>query len=555
MSLSLPARRTAPRRTAARTQPAGRVLLRPLAAVLVGGLLLMAGGCRASSLPDVPLSSAGAAAPEPSPLPLPAAAEPLHWPAPTAAAMDSAAPVLWVALAAQLGPAPGVDAAAASPLSLAAASGALTLIDARGQRFMAPNLVLHWRREPLAEPFQLRRHVLGPYASFESAEQAALQWRAQGAAAVIAKPKDWEVWAPTSAPEPQGELPRLEERRETQRLVLELRRAAGTVTLQGPIAIQAPGGLLWKAGTYAGPFLLQADAYGRWSLVEQVPLERYLEGVVPHEIGAGSPPAALEAQAVLARTWAVRNRHRFAVDGYHLCADTQCQVYSDPRQAGAPVRRAIAVSRHQVLATGGQPIHAVYHASNGGVAAGFEEVWSGDPLPYLRPFLDGPAPFAARFPLPLAASALPALLQGGGLAWGGDHPVFRWQRQLSAAQLVAALGAGADRVGTPRRLVVLERGPSGRVLALAIEGSAGTRVLRLDAIRRTLRQLPSTLFTVTPSGADRWLVEGGGFGHGAGLSQAGAIDLARRGWSSRQILEHYYPGTALTPLGSLGGAP
>ena len=103
--------------------------------------------------------------------------------------------------------------------------------------------------------------------------------------------------------------------------------------------------------------------------------------------------------------------------------------------------------------------------------------------------------------------------------------------------------------------LVLERGPSGRVLALAIEGSAGTRVLRLDAIRRTLRQLPSTLFTVTPSGADRWLVEGGGFGHGAGLSQAGAIDLARRGWSSRQILEHYYPGTALTPLGSLGGAP
>ena len=68
--------------------------------------------------------------------------------------------------------------------------------------------------------------------------------------------------------------------------------------------------------------------------MEQVPIERYLEGVVPHEIGAGSPPAALQAQTVLARTWALANSHRFAIDGYHLCSDTQCQVYSDPRIAG-----------------------------------------------------------------------------------------------------------------------------------------------------------------------------------------------------------------------------
>ena len=100
----------------------------------------------------------------------------------------------------------------------------------------------------------------------------------------------------------------------------------------------APQGLRWQGGVFAGPFRLQADASDRWTLVEQVPLERYLLGVVPHEIGAGSPPAALAAQAVLARTWALRNRQRFAVDGYHLCADTQCQVYGDPRQAGAAVR-------------------------------------------------------------------------------------------------------------------------------------------------------------------------------------------------------------------------
>ena len=72
-------------------------------------------------------------------------------------------------------------------------------------------------------------------------------------------------------------------------------------------------------------------------------------------------------------------------------------------------------------------------------------------------------------------------------------------------------------------------------------------MLRLDAIRRTLRQLPSTLFVVRQQAPGLWLFDGGGFGHGAGLSQAGAIDLASRGWSRQQILEHYYPGTVLQP--------
>jgi SpoIID/LytB domain protein len=428
----------------------------------------------------------------------------------------------------------------------------LTLIDAEGRRFMAPELVLHWRREPLPAPVEIRRRVLGPFASFESAEQAADLWRRQGVRPVIAHPADWEVWAPAAAAPPEGFTSRLEERRETGRLALELRRADGVVPLTGPLRIEAPAGLRWGDGLYAGPFRLQADAYGSWSLVEQVPLERYLEGVVPHEIGAASPAAALAAQAVLARTWAVRNSHRFAVDGYHLCADTQCQVYSDPRHAGTAIRAAIAASRHRVLVWQGEPIHAVYHATNGGVAAGFEEVWSGEPRPYLRTFADGPAPFQARFPIPLAAGTVAALLADGGQAYGADHPRFRWRRSLTAGEISAALGKEAAAVGTPRELKVLERGPSGRVVALEIVGSAGTKVLRLDAIRRTLRRLPSTLFTVTPAGSGGWQVEGGGFGHGAGLSQAGAISLARAGWSSSAILQRYYPGTELRPLGDPG---
>jgi SpoIID/LytB domain protein len=336
-----------------------------------------------------------------------------------------------------------------------------------------------------------------------------------------------------------------------QRRVLQGRSAGAWRSLVGPVLLQAPQGLRWQGGVFAGPFRLQADASDRWSLVEQVLLERYLLGVVPHEIGAGSPPAALAAQAVLARTWALRNRARFAVDGYHLCADTQCQVYADPRQAGAAVRQAVAATAGRVLAWRSQPIHAVYHASNGGVAAGLEEAWDVDPVPYLRPFADGDPAFVAQTPLPVTAASLPALLRQAQGVYGLDHPLFRWQRTLTAAGIEAALGARGLAVGgAPRSLKVLERGASGRALALEIVGKQ-TVVLRRDAIRRTLRTLPSTLFTLSSSQPGVWLVRGGGFGHGVGLSQAGAIDLARRGWSTETILKHYYPGVDLKPLEAL----
>jgi SpoIID/LytB domain protein len=512
-------------------RPPGRWLARRPALLVC--LLLLNGGCQAAD--QVPA--------------------PLQWPVAPPPSLQSENPVLWVALAARLGPRAsgqaGNSAAATAPLHLQAATGTLTLEDGAGQRFSAQQVTLHWRWQPLPQPFLIRRRVLGPFASYESAEAAARPWATGGQQPVIARPLDWEVWAPADASDPPGRSARLVELRETRRLGLEIRRPKGVMVLEGPIQLQAPGGLRWGTGIYRGPFRLLPDAHGGWSLLEEVPLERYLEGVVPHEIGAGSPPAALAAQTVLARTWAVRNQGRYRADGYHLCADTQCQVYSDPVQASPAVRQAITTSRGQVLAADDQPIHAVYHASNGGVAAGLEEAWEVDPVPYLRPFADGSVAFQGRNPLPITAQSLPGLIRNGQGAYGMDHPLFRWQRTLTGGAISTALASRGLSVGLPRTLKVLERGPSGRALAVEIAGSQATVVLRRDAIRRTLRQLPSTLFTLAPSQGGAWLLQGGGFGHGAGLSQAGAIDLARRGWTVEAILKHYYPGATLQPLGAL----
>ncbi len=460
--------------------------------------------------------------------------------------------VLWVSLADHLGRGTVPQRSAPLLTLISADQAPIQLLDRNGSVVAdGQTLRFSWRLVPLETPGTVGRRVIGPLASFESAERLAKRWRDQGVEAKVAHPDEWEVWAPLDAPD----LPGVPLRDVTFAIAAEVRPVLegpeGGRTLQGPLQVQAPGGLRWKGGVMRGPFRLQADAYGSWTLLEQVPLERYLEGVVPHEIGAGSPAAALQAQAVLARTWALANSHRFSIDGYHLCSDTQCQVYSDPRQASVTVREAIRATSGEVLRWEGQPIHAVYHATNGGISASAEEAWAMDPLPYVRVQPDGSQAWQEPTVLPLQSSeGVKALLQRRDGAYGAGHPRFRWTRNYSAGQLAQALAAAGKGNALPIKVSVQARGPSGRVLALAIErdGDASSVVLRLDAIRRTLRRLPSTLFVLQPQTPGVWQFQGGGFGHGVGLSQAGAIDLASRGWTAQRILQHYYPGARLEPV-------
>ncbi len=447
----------------------------------------------------------------------------------------------------------------APELRLRSVGKPLVLRDAKGVVHKSVAITLIWRNVPLLHKKQLARQVVGPFASYESAQRSALNLKRMGLPAVVAYPKEWEVWLPIGVTLPEGTKVISWETTVSSEIQPFLKGDnGGRIALAGPIKIEAPQGLKWKGGVYEGPFVIQPDAYGSWTLVEQVPLERYLLGVVPHEIGGGSPSVALEVQAVLARTWALANSNRFAIDGFHLCSNTQCQVYSDPSEASDEVKRAISTTFGKVLSWQGLPINAVYHASNGGVMADGTESWAMDPVPYLRAQLDGPNQWRNRFRLPLRrSSSVQVLLNDVDGAYGKNHARFRWERILTAQELTSFLAAQEINLQSPKNVHVLERGTSGRVLALEISdlGNNSRVVLRLDQIRRTLRTLPSTLFVVNQLDDLTWKFSGGGFGHGSGLSQAGAIDLARRGWSTEQILRHYYPGTIYGPLPDFWKAP
>ena len=449
-------------------------------------------------------------------------------------------------------------AKSAQELHLKSAGKALILKDANGLVHKSAEITIAWRKVSLLNPLKVARQVAGPFASFESAQRLALSLKKKGITAQIAHPKDWELWVSQGVKVPKELGFVTWNKTITSEIKPVLKGLTGELLLSGPVEIEAPDGLQLKNGVFSGPFLLQADAYGSWTLIEEVPLERYLLGVVPYEIGAGAPISALAAQAVLARTWALANSNRFEIDGYNLCSDTQCQVYKDPSRASERVRNAISKTSGRYLTWKNKPIHAVYHASNGGVMASGNEAWSMSPLPYLKAQLDGSNKWIDRFEMPLqTTSGVNDLLQQVEGAYGNSHSRFRWTRIFTSEDLKNFLTSFKKANASPSHVRVLERGDSGRVIALEIfsEEKDLKIVLRLDEIRRALRGLPSTLFVVNELKQGMWQFVGGGFGHGAGLSQAGAIDLAGRGWKTSQILFHYYPGTTYGTLQDLPKAP
>jgi len=282
-------------------------------------------------------------------------------------------------------------------------------------------------------------------------------------------------------------------------------------------------------------------------VVDRLALEEYLRGVVPLEIGrrAVQEMAAVEAQAIAARSYATAHVRADAPRGFDLLSTISDQVYGGVNAEQPVADAAIAATRSLVLTWQGRVIAAPYSASCGGHTAGAEETWhEGDPE-YLRGVSDR--------------------------VKGSDHfyceiaPHFHWTREYQRRELddvladnLHAFATVPGKVGIITDILVDGHTPSGRVAALRIVSDRGTYVVHGNDIRFALRSregeiLPSTLFSmsVVHDGVGRVDVvrfTGTGNGHGVGMCQWGAIGRARDGASARAILRAYYPGAAVTAL-------
>jgi stage II sporulation protein D len=294
---------------------------------------------------------------------------------------------------------------------------------------------------------------------------------------------------------------------------------------------------------YRGEMVLQPGSGGGITAVNRVDIESYLLGVVPRELGpTGSQyPEAAKAQAVAARTYAVKHLGARSRQGFDVYASTADQVYGGAAAEVPLVTQAVQATRGEVLAYGGVPIDAFYHSTCGGRTAAIEEVWNQAPVPYLVSVVD--------------------VDPSTGEAYDRMSGRFRWSEHWSAAELAAVLNRTlADslrgRVITEiRDARVVERTPSGRVRRMVVSTDAGDFNLGKDRVRWILLTprgavLNSSKFDVSVTrdagGAVATVTaDGMGWGHGIGMCQFGAIGRALAGQDYRTILSAYYRGARL----------
>ena len=294
--------------------------------------------------------------------------------------------------------------------------------------------------------------------------------------------------------------------------------------------------------TYRGSGEVLRDRTGI-TVVNRLGIESYLLGVVSAEMGrrSSADQAALLAQAVVSRTYALRNLRRWHSQGFDLSATVSDQAYGGVTAETPEGRAAVSETRGRALTHNGGVIEAFYFSTCGGRTAEGYEVFRGASRPYLRSISD---------------------VAQSGMAYCSISPRYRWRQEWTGEGLRAILRRYlhqvAARSGTIERVAdirVTRRSGSGRVEQLAVAvGGPEVVVDGHSKVRQVLRTsagdlLRSTAFTLTASGAGQnvthLVAEGMGAGHGVGLCQWGAVGRARAGQGYEQILAAYYPGTRL----------
>ena len=293
-----------------------------------------------------------------------------------------------------------------------------------------------------------------------------------------------------------------------------------TVLIEGDYRIEPSEGLRVTA---AFPLQIKAG-HSDLTLLLSVPLEDYVAAALAGESGSFEQAESMKAMAVAIRTYAVRFRPRHQNAGFDFCDNTHCQTLNFAG-IGAKARAAAQATRGEMLWYDSLPAATFYHQNCGGSVASAAETWPDLKAPYLSAHQD------------------PYCVRGSPLPWKAQLDRRRFEKALRDQGLAVPEGWNT--------VTVASRTPSGRAQKLAFRLSSGNpwmvsassvrfaigRAFGWNEVRSDLYELETTPGSVIFSGR--------GGGHGVGLCQAGAEEMARQGKSYREILSFYYPGTAL----------
>ncbi|MDO8281979.1 MAG: SpoIID/LytB domain-containing protein [Thermodesulfovibrionia bacterium] len=272
------------------------------------------------------------------------------------------------------------------------------------------------------------------------------------------------------------------------------------------------GKLFLNGKHYTGSFEIKKDDNGL-QFINSIPFEKYVEGVVASETGMDWEMEALKAQAVISRTYAIFHKLANGEKEFHLTSGVLSQVYKDENKDPL-IARAVSETGGEILTYNGSPIESLYHSVCYGKTEVPEEVW-GASYPYLKPVECN----------------------------NKNTPYENWERKFTLEDIEKALN-----IKDIKDITISSFTSTGRVKTLSIAKTNDEAATEIKAteLRKLIgyNKLPSTSFLLTKE-SNGMVFQGNGWGHGVGLSQWGALEMAREGKDYREILAHYYPGTVI----------
>ena len=272
------------------------------------------------------------------------------------------------------------------------------------------------------------------------------------------------------------------------------------------------GAVLLSGIKYSGEIEVWKGEKGLY-VINDIPLEEYIKGVVAAEVGRNWDIEALKAQAVVARTYAIYQRlHSPSGMPYHLTSTVLDQAYKGSN-ISPNAARAVDETKGEILAFEGKPIVAFYHSTSGGMTEDAYEVF-GKAYPYLKP---------VKTNCELS-------------------PYFMWERIVPVAEIEKAA-----EVQVIKEISIDSHTASGRAREMKITHENGTLTIFATDLRKRLGwdRLPSTLITGISKSNGVIVFEGRGYGHGVGMCQWSALQMAKDGKTYREILAYFYPGAVL----------
>lgn len=346
--------------------------------------------------------------------------------------------------------------------------------------------------------------------------------------------------------------------------------------------------------SYRGTIELSRDDKGVL-IVNELPVEQYLYGVIPSEMPTSYNMEALKAQAICARAFAFRQMEsdNYSQYGAHLDDSISCQVYNNVAEDENGIF-AVDDTYGIVPCYNNSVIEAFFFSTSCGTTSNNSSVWGGNQEPYLLDTMETDVSDFADFS---NEQKFVEFMNGNVEAdfIEQDEPFFRWSVNFTKEELNEAINGhlyeriqampeyilaknssggfekkSINSIGELQSIQVTKRGDSGIIEEMLITGTSETIVVKGQANARSLlcpekvtirkqdgstvngwSTLPSAYFYIESNNG--YTIKGGGFGHGVGLSQNGANDMAQRGYMATDIIAHYYIGVELKDMYSMMG--